>query len=180
MKSQKGFTLIEMVVVIAIIGALGMVIAEMYVWQNRLYNVQTSKYAAMNDVRAALDDIDNYVRSSSLVLGTYSTYTTGTDTLILQIQSINSSNQLLPGTFDTIVYYKTGSELFREVFPDASSSRQAVQKQLAAHVVTLRFTYDNADMAQVTEVDTEFAVTETNQTQNQTISVSSKSHLRNH
>ncbi len=177
---QKGFTLIETLVVIAIFAALSIVIAEMYVWQNRVYKVQFSQLIVMNDARSALDDIDNYVRSANLVLSTYSTYVTDVDTLILQVQSFNTSNQLIPGVYDTVVYYKTGNALFRQVFPDAASNRPAQTKQLAANASNLVFTYNNVDFSQVTDISTTITVLDTNQVQNQTLSVSSKSHLRNH
>ncbi|OGE74332.1 MAG: hypothetical protein A3I07_02680 [Candidatus Doudnabacteria bacterium RIFCSPLOWO2_02_FULL_42_9] len=179
MKS-RGFTLVEIVIVISIVVVCGVVIADLFIGQNRLYKVETAELNVTSDARVALDDIDNYVRQANRVLDNSGAYITGAQVLVLQIQSINASNQLIPATFDNVVYYLTGPELYREVFPHNASSRLGGTKQLASHVNGLAFTYNNVSNALVTEVSTNITTQEDAGIQTRAITISSKSTLRNY
>ena len=180
MNTRQGFTIIEMVVVTAIVGICGVVLVDLFIGQNRLYKSETAELNVTNDARAALDDVDNYVRQANRTLSSYSSYTAGSQVLILQIQSINASNQLIPGTFDNVVHYLSGSNLLRQIFPNASSSRLAVTKKLANNVSGLVFTYDNSDYALVNQVTTNLTTQENAGLQTKSITLSSEAKLRNY
>lgn len=179
-KSGAGFTIIEVVIVVAIFAILSIVLISVFIGQNRIYRTQTAELNVTGDARSALDDIDNYARGAYRVVNTYSTYTTGSSVAILQIQSVNGSNQLINGTYDYVVYYLTGSNFFRQVFPDLSSARAAVTKKLASNVTGLGFFYNNPNLAAVTEIVTNITVQENAGVQNRAITLSSKSRLRNY
>ena len=159
--SNFGFTLMEVVMVLFLGGICGTVIVNLFLGQNQIYKTQTAELIIMSDGRSALDDISNYVRSTNRVLSSYSSYTAGLEVLILQIQSINASNGLIAATFDQVVYYLDSGSLYRQVFPNASSSRIAGTKKLASSVNSLAFTYNNIDFAQVTEVDVDITLQKT-------------------
>ena len=91
-----------------------------------------------------------------------------------------SSNQLIPGVYDYVVFYLTGTNMFLQIFPDSSSSRPAQTKKLASKVSGLVFTLNNADYAQVSEVTTDLTLAESVGFQNRSITISSKSKLRNY
>lgn len=177
---KTGFTLIEVLVVVAIFAVCAVVLTSLFIGQNRIYKTETAELNVTSDARAALDDIDNFVRAATRTMDTYSTYTAGSQVLILQIQSINASNQLLPGVYDYAVYYLTGNDLFREIFPDPSSARPAQLKKLASNVTGLVFTYNNLDLALVTQVTTDLTIQENAGVQIRSITLSSKARLRNH
>ncbi len=179
-QSNAGFTLIEIVLVIFLVAICGWVASDLFINQNRLYQTQTAELNITGDARMALDDIDNYVRLGNRVIDSYSSYTTGSQVLVLRIQAVNASNQLVPASFDTIVYYLSGGGLYRQIFPDGLSARDATTKKLAGNVNSLSFTYNNASNALVTEVTTNITLQEDAGIQNRTITISSKSTLRNY
>lgn len=177
---HQGFTLIELVVVVALVAICSTVLVSLFIGHNRIYRTQTAELDVTGDARQALDDIDSYVRQTNRTLSTYSTYTANAQVLILQIQSVNSSSQLIASTFDDVVYYLNNGNLYRQVFPNPSSSRTAQTKKLAGNVTGLIFTYNNPDYAQVTEVTTNITVQENAGVQNRAITTSSKSKLRDY
>ncbi len=179
-KSYGGFTLIEMVIVIALVAIASMVLADMFVSHNRLYRTQTAELNVTGDARTALDDIDSYVRQANRTMESYSTYTAGSQVLILQIQSINSSKQLISATYDYVVYYLVSGSLYRQVIPNAASTRTAVTKKIANNVTALTFTYNDANYPQVTKVTTDMTLLENAGIQNRTISISSQASLRSY
>jgi prepilin-type N-terminal cleavage/methylation domain-containing protein len=178
--SPTGFTLIEAVIVVALFAVCSVVLVDLFIGHNRLYKSETAALNITNDARLSLDDIDSYVRQANRTLSSYSTYTAGPQVLILQIQSVNSSNQLVPGTFDDVVFYLTGSNLFRQVFPNAASTRAAVTKKLASSVNSLVFTYNNANYSLVTQVQTDITIQENAGVQTRAITLSTKSKLRSY
>jgi len=179
MKSQ-GFTLLEIIMVILFVAIIGLVGSELFIGQNRVYKIETAELNINANARLALDDIDNYVRLANRTLDSYSIYTAGSQILILKIQSVNASDQLLPAVYDYVVFYLSSSDLYREVFPDAASSRTAVTKRLASNVNSLNFSYNNVDYSLVKEVTTDLTLQEDAGIQNRAITISTKSILRNY
>jgi type II secretory pathway pseudopilin PulG len=178
-KQNFGFSLVEAVIVIALVVVLSIVVVNMFIGQNRIYKTQTAELGVNAGARNSLDDIDAFVRGSSTALGSYTTYTAGPQVLILQIQSIDVQNKLIAGTFDHVVYYLLGTDLIREIFPNAASTRSAGTKQLARNVNGLVFTYNNSNFSLVTEIDTDLTIEDNAGVQNRSITLSSKSRIRN-
>jgi prepilin-type N-terminal cleavage/methylation domain-containing protein len=176
--TDYGFTLIEVIVVVALFAVCSVVLTSLFIGQNRIYKTQTAALNITADARIALDDIDNYLRAANRTLAGYSSYTAGPQVLILQIQSVNSSNQLVPGTFDNVVFYLSSGSLVRQIFPNAASTRIATTKKLASNVTGLVFTYNNASYALVTQVSTDLTIQENAGVQTRAITVSSKAKLR--
>jgi prepilin-type N-terminal cleavage/methylation domain-containing protein len=174
-----GFTLVELVIVVALVGVLSLVVTGLFIGQNRIYKTQTAELGVNAGARNALDDIDFFVRTSSGTLASYSSFTAGSDTLILQVQSINASEQLIPGSSDFVVFYLSGEDLIREIFPDALSTRPSGTKKLASYVTGLVITYDNMDYSLVTQIDTDLTIQEDAKFQTRSITASSKSRIRN-
>ncbi|MBI2356199.1 MAG: prepilin-type N-terminal cleavage/methylation domain-containing protein [Candidatus Doudnabacteria bacterium] len=176
---DAGFTLIEVIIVVFMLGMAMLVLTSLFLNQNQVYQSQTAELNVTADARFALDDIDSSVRAADVVAASYSSYTTGTQVLVLQIPSINASNQIIAAAYDYFVYYLTGSDFFRQIFPNASSSRQATTKKIASNVTGLLFSYDNGDSALVKQVTTDLTIQQSGGRYNRSITISSKSRLRN-
>ncbi len=178
-KKFLGFTLIEALIVILIFGIGMIVLSNMFLSQNRLYRSQNAELNITSSVRTALDDLDNYIRQANHTLASYSSYTASAQTLILKIQSVNSSKTLIPSTYDYVVYSLSGGKLTRQIIADAGSTRVSGSKLLASNVTTLAFTYNNANYALVTEVSTNLTCSESTGIQTRSFNANSKSKLRN-
>ncbi len=171
-----------MIIVLAFSLIVSLFVIYLVSYQYWVYNTGTADLSIGNSARTALDDIDNYVRQANRVVQSYSSYTTGAKTLILQIQSVDSSNQLIAGSYDIVVFYLSGSNLIRQVFPYSGSSRLAVTKILSGGVDpnSFSFTYDNADFSLVRQVTINITVQQNVINQTRSITLSSQSKLRDY
>lgn len=179
LRDQKGFTLIELVIVIAMVAILSVVITSLFIGQNRLYKTQTAELKVNGGARASLDDIDSSARGANRAVASYTSFTASSQVLILEIQSIDALDHLIPATYDYAVYYLYNGSLMRQIYPNASSDRSGGIKKLAENVTGLVFTLDNADYNLATEVTTDLTIQEDAGTQNKSITVSTKSRMRN-
>ncbi len=176
---DSGFTLMEAVLVVALFGILMVAITEFFFGSNQIYQTQNAELGINYSARQALDDIDTFVRQAVQVVGTFGTYNSGPTTLILEVQSVNSSNQLIPGVYDTILFNLSGSSLYREIFPGLGSVRPAGMRLIGSDISSLAFTYNDANFAQVDLVSTSMDIIKTSGRSTQVITISSQSHLRN-
>lgn len=171
--------MIEMIIVVALFAILSIVIVNLFIGQNRLYRTQTSELKLNSSARASLDDIDAATRSATRAVASYSTFTAGAQVLVLEIQSVNAQDQLIPSSNDYVVYYLNNANLYRETLPDALSARSPGTKKLAENVGDLAFTLDSPDYDLVTEVATDLTISEDLGLQTKSLTLSSKSRIRN-
>ncbi len=181
-KNSAGFTVVEMVVVVAFVAVFAFILSYLAIFQFTIYNTQTANLTIAADARTATDEVDTYVRQAHRIATSYSTYSTGTQALVLQIPSIDGSGQAISATYDTVVFYLTGTDFYRQLFPDAASSRVASTKKLAANIDTANFsfTYNNASLSLATQVTTNIAIKQAVGAQTKSISFSSQATLRNY
>lgn len=179
-KHQFGFTIIEVILVVFLVGILSLVVSKLLTGQEKIYQTQNMELGVTDDARSALDDIDAYVRMADALVSSQGGYTLGSQTLILQILSINASNQIIPATFDYVIYHLNGTKINRIIVPNASSVRPSTTKTLASRVTSLTFGYDNGNPALVKNVTTSLTTQETYAgIPTKSITLSSKSKLRN-
>lgn len=182
MKSQEnyGFTLIETLLVLLMMGIGIVVLTNMFISHNRLYRSQSAELDITSSVRSVLDDIDNNVRPAHRTLGSYGAYTASSTTLILQVQAVDPSDILISNTWDYVVYHISGTSLIREIIADPSSSRVSSTRTLASNVSSITFTYNNANYDLVTQVTTSLTSAESTGIQNRTYTGTTKSILRSY
>jgi prepilin-type N-terminal cleavage/methylation domain-containing protein len=176
---QKGFTIIETLIVIVLVGVMLIVLSEFFFGTSNMYRSQDAELQVNFAARVALDDIDAYVRQATVALGYFDIYTAGPTVLILELPSIDSSQQIIPGIFDQVIISKTGSQIFRRVIPNLLSSRIAEEKLLADNVTSLVFEYNDLDYAQVSEITTTLNISNDTGKELRTLDISSRSTLRN-
>lgn len=152
MKHQKGFTLTEVLVAMAIAGIAGAILIALLVQNNGLFYTQSAKInqgVALND---SVTSISNDIRSSSAVVAGYPvsspTTLSGTSSIVLQYPSLDSNGDVIDQTFDylTITQDASNPQILREqVFPDAQSTRKSGNKVLATNLSDVNFSYfDNS------------------------------------
>lgn len=154
--SLTGFTLIETVIVISIYTlALGALV-NLFLIFNSLYNHQQAFIVTAGSAGTSVNALEAAILPADHVLASYSfsgtTYSSATTTLVLELPSLDSSGVAISGTKDYIVFYRSGSTLYRLTQAHATSARVSGLQQLSTTVNSLIFTYDSSDFTQVTNV----------------------------
>ncbi len=156
---NRGFTLTETVVVIGLYVVILLALTNVYLTFTRLYAYQQTFVPVAQSAGGALDAITAAVLPASHVLAqhTFSGTTRSSDatTLVLKSPSLTSSGSIIAGTYDYIAFYLNGSDLYRLTEIGTGSVRVAGTKRVGSMVNSLTFTYDNANFALVTKVDTD-------------------------
>ncbi|HUQ30311.1 MAG TPA: hypothetical protein VM103_02200 [Candidatus Paceibacterota bacterium] len=154
--SRRGFTLVEVVILIGLIGLILTVLSSLFLIFNRTAKVQDalvstagSAGSIVNGIQAVVHPADQVLVSHAFATGTYAS---GTSTLVAQIPSIDSSGNVVASKEDYAVIYQTGTSVYRRIEADAASSRQTGTKLLGINSSSLTFTYDQVDFSQVASV----------------------------
>lgn len=143
---EKGLTLVEVLTTLAIATVVVTLLVVIMINTGGLFTKQSSKVEQGLSVNDALGKINLNVRQSSGVAPTYSTYTSGTQLLVLKIPSIDSSGNVVTNTFDHFIFLLdssigSGQVLRFKVFPNSASSRGSVDQILSNNVDLINFEY---------------------------------------
>lgn len=143
MMDKKGFTLIELQVasLITLITVIAVISLYIFSWRsftigNTLLDVYSNSRNAsgwlMRDVRCAAQ-----IEPSCTSDGT--TYTTSDNVIVLMVPSIDASGNVISSRYDHIIYRLQGSDLYRIVRKDSSSSRPNENRVVARYCTSLTF-----------------------------------------
>lgn len=153
---MKAFTLIEVMITVALFVVLALGIEQLYVVYGRLINLQTSSIGVALGASAIMDATRNAALQADHVVASHpfsgTTYASGTSTAVFELPSIDASGSAIAGTFDYVGIYASGTSAYRVVDAAAGSSRISGMKQLTPLLTALTFTYDNASFPSVTSV----------------------------
>jgi hypothetical protein len=158
--NRRGTTLVELLISIAVLVVVGFLVAAMYITTERVRKseatgstVQLENIFGQQRLRDALNDAAS-IATTVTIGGT--TYTTGAQTLIFKVPSIDAGGDIIANTWDTSVVTLTGTpptaHLVLLVEPDAASSRASATKILATSVDDLRIRYDSVSGTSSTKV----------------------------
>ncbi len=155
-KKEKGFTLIEVVIVTSIFTVLALALLNVFDWHNKLFNLERADTEAVGSARITMNNMATYIAQASNIEANRTiggtTYTTDADTVVLQLPAFDSSGNLLASIYDYVVYNKSGTTLSQITEIGSGSSRNAGTKVMTAYAQSLSFTYDSVDLTQVTQV----------------------------
>lgn len=160
-KSDKGFTLVEAIITVALTAVLMLALANLFINFSSLYVHQQTFVATANAASGGIAALNAAILPASRVLGTHVfsdlTLTTGSDALILELPSVDGSGDTIPGAYDYIGFYLSGTDLYRRIDAHAASVRQSSTKRVAALVDSVAFSYDTADATQATRVSVDIS-----------------------
>jgi hypothetical protein len=149
-KSNRGLTLVETLMVIALFTAGMAVLASMYYDFNTLYGVQQTITDTALSTGQIVNEVENLTVPADSVISSHTfsagSYASSASTLVLEIPSVDSSGVVISGKYDYAVMYRSGTNVYRLLETDASSARGAGTKLLGSSITALSFTYDNADV----------------------------------
>lgn len=150
----RGFSLMETVIVVGIVALVAVPLTDLlrgyyalFTMQETVVEVDTSASAAIDEVRAAALQANRVVSSHAF---SGATYASGTTTLVLRLPSVDASGTILPGAYDYVGFYATGTTAYRATDAAAGSMRQSGTKRLSGVLRSLAFTYNNADVTRAT------------------------------
>jgi hypothetical protein len=155
-KSGAGFTLIEMILVIFLGTLLLLGLFSLYDWHSKMYNYQQGlvrvSESARNSSQAILEHTTQAYRvvASQTINGTV--YTSSSTALVLQLPAVDGSSNVVPGKWDHVVFFASGTNLYQIISPDPASSRMGGTRLLSDVLGEIEFTYDNGDFTQVRRV----------------------------
>lgn len=186
-KKSSGLTLLEVLIFITVSGIAGVLLVSTLVQNNNLFfdqSVKISQGLNINDATAVANDS---IREAVAVASSYTSYTSGSEILVVKIPSYDSSGNTIPNTFDYLVLTKDQAKpkIFKKlIFPDIASKRPAEDKVLLTNLSSIRFTYFNDSGVEVapnlaTKVSYILNVADTVGRNTQTSSSSSQLNIRN-
>jgi len=183
MNTFRGFSVIEMIIVIAISVILLLAVVEIYVtysnsylYQNASINTSSSAAAFLNEFNDMSLQADAIVASRT-VSGT--AYTTGSTTVIFEMPAINSSGDVISNTYDYAILYSSSTSAYRRLDTNASSARTAGTKKFSDLVSNLTFTYDNASPTSASSVTADISTKAQVKQENFTSHLKQQVYLRN-
>jgi hypothetical protein len=154
--SLTGFTLIETVVVVALSVIALLALVNLFMVFNSIYGYEQAFIASAGSASNTVNALEASVLPAEQVLTSYNfsgtTYTSTTTSLVLQIPSIDSSGNIVSGAKDYVAFYASSTKLYRLVSANAQSVRVSGRTQLSASLLSISFTYDNADVTRSTSV----------------------------
>jgi prepilin-type N-terminal cleavage/methylation domain-containing protein len=159
-KLQKGFTLIEILIVMACSAIIGTILVTILVQGSSIFSDQTTKVNQNLSLNSASNQIDQTVQYASQISANYidgsTTYTTSDKVLIGKLPAIDSSGNVIESKFDTFILMQdpvNSAYLKKLIIPDLLSSRKSEDMTLLNQMTFLQFVYLN-DSAVVTTPQT--------------------------
>jgi prepilin-type N-terminal cleavage/methylation domain-containing protein len=101
----RGMSLIELLIVVAISAIIMIALLSLYMAGQRYFFNEDAKADAIEDSRMPMTWISRDVREALQVVASHGAYTTGANTIVLEVPSIDSATgSLMTGSQDYIIY----------------------------------------------------------------------------
>lgn len=156
---SRGATIIEGLTVIGIMMVVLMIVNQIFVSGYGLFVKQSARTDVENGVVLAARAIAETTRGatevevSSVINGT--TYTTGTNVLVLKVPSIDSSDNVIAANYDHIAVYRDATDttaIKTDTQISGASQRPSGKKIITKYNSILAFRYNDPTPADATRV----------------------------
>lgn len=162
---QRGFTLIESIIVIFLFALVMLAVTDMYISFNKSYSKQVASINTSLSAAALMDEVQRTTLQANAVVASHvysgTTYTTSTTTLVLSLPSIDGSGNIVSNKYDYAIFYLAGSTTYRILDTDASSARAPSSKKLSDVIGSLAYTYNNVTPSSSTMITIDATTTST-------------------
>lgn len=184
--TNKGFTLIEVIISSVIVGMVAVIIGEMYVKGTISSKTEITRARLQVEARNALEGITSNIKLASSINSSYGEYTGDANTMILSLPAVDTGENFIYNgsqkTHDYIVYRLENKNLHKLVFSSEPNSRLYSQnlsdQVILSNVKTLAFSYEPALPTSII-VTTDITIEDTSQKVVQEVSVNAKAKRRN-
>ena len=150
--NNRGITLIETIIGLTISALLVVILSYCLIIVLRLNEAQKTVSALTSSTDRGIYRISSSIQQSSQILSSAvifgTTHTTSSSALVLKIPTVNSSGQIISGSYDTVVYRRNPSDLseLQEITDaEAGSARFDGTHLIARFVTNLLFRYNNSN-----------------------------------
>lgn len=145
MRKINGFSLVELLMVVVLIGVLGILISAILINQTGLFYSQSARVEQRASINNSLRAVQNNLRDSYSVATGYPeispAYISSSSALVLKLASVSNQGVAFPNVYDYIVYTEQNGKFYEKVFPDDLSSRKKTEVILADNIDTILIEY---------------------------------------
>jgi len=104
---HRGYTLVEMMIVVAIVGTLFAVVSPLMLQMTNFWRLTSARYTIQRDVRASLSTINRFTRQAQAATVTIDNISGQPPSSRLQFQYTNAD-----GNTVTVMFYQLGNKLY--------------------------------------------------------------------
>lgn len=163
MRTSKGFTLLEILIVIGLFVVMMIALYSFFVSSNSTYVYQSAYINTSGTASEIVTEVAEAALPARAVVISHvfsvGSLSSDTDTLVLELPSVDESGAIITGSYDYIAFYMDGEYVYRVTDGDPSSARNDGTKTLTAVAKSMSFSYDHetfADVASfIVDVETE-------------------------
>lgn len=183
LQPEAGFTIAELVIVVFLFAVLMLALFKLYDGHSNLFYYEQAEVAVAGSARSSLDEIQKYTLQAKYVLASHTfgstTYSSNASTLVLQVPAVNGSGVIV-NTWDYVVFYVSGTKLYRQIEAASGSSRTSGTKLFSETILSLTYTYDNSDFTLVRQVVADIQTRSTTRTAQLNAHEQQQIYLRNY
>lgn len=156
-KTNTGFTLVEIIIVVFLFGAMLVGLLSIFEWQQKIYTVEMAEIRVTSDARSVISNMNTFmaqgieVVASRIIEGTE--YTTGGGTVIVRLPVIVSGGDVLADQFDYVVFHRDGTFLKQIIEAHPSSIRDSGIRELSSSVHNFSLNFNSGNLPAVNRVD---------------------------
>ena len=159
MHDNRGIGLMESIAVIGIMTIILVMVSQIFAVSYDVFIKQSARTDNETSAVIAARVISDMTRDSSVIQSSRTingtTYTTSANTLVLQMPTIDSNNNVVTGSYDYIAFYRDGTtptKIFSDTQPAPGSKKVQGKKLVTAYNSILTFRYNNSDITKATRV----------------------------
>jgi len=179
----RGMTLIEVLIATAISGVLLAALANLFGTFNALYAYQNAFRDTAGASGTVLHGTEAAVLPANRILSTHdfagTSYGSDAGTLVLELPSVDMGGAIVPGQYDYVAFYRSGTSAYRIVAASAGSTRHSGTTKLGDTIVSLGFSYDDPDVTKATAVTADVVASTTEHGRETSSHLSETFRLRN-
>lgn len=152
----RGFTLVETIITVGIAVFLIGALATTFGAFDRLFGHQGAYRSMANDAGAVLRAVEEAAGPAHRILASRAfangTWSSDASSLVLEMPSVDANGRVLENAYDYAAIYRSDAAVYRTIEADAASARQSATKKVGDSVVSLVFSYDNANVEAASRV----------------------------
>lgn len=159
--SSAGFTLIETSIVAAIFTMIMLVLVTLYINFGHFAQEQRAAIEVVHTAGRIAYEVQNATLAADSIVASHTfsglALTSATDTLVVELPAVDTSDNIVPATYDYIGIYATGTSAYKVTDAAAGSARTSGSVLLSDVLASLEFSYDalSPSLSTSVEVDVE-------------------------